>query len=494
MPVDLLIRGGTIYTGEAAPFASDVAVSGDRIVAVGPALSVRARRTIAASGMIVAPGFIDPHTHAGEMLAAKDGRTRLALPFLLQGVTSVVIGNDGGGDPDVAGTLGRMRGIGVNIATHVGFGAVRQRVIGAADRAPTAYELVAMRRLVARGMCEGAIGLSTGLFYAPQRFAKTAEVTALAAEAGARGAIYDSHVRDESSYSIGVEAAIGEALAIGRAARVPVNISHIKVLGRDVWGRAPVVIAMIEAARAAGQRVTADQYPYDASGTSLVAALVPGWAQDGGRPALLKRLDDVALAARLAAEMRANLVRRGGAEKLLVTEGAAAGRTLAQVAAGGDPVAAAIAVIRTADPAVVSFNMDERDIAAFMRQPWVITGSDASSGHPRFYGTFARKYAVYVKQRRIISLRAFVERSTALTADTLGFADRGRIAPGKIADIVVFDPQHYAARAFYASPTLLATGVRSVVVNGQVAVDDGRATGIAAGRAIRHVPRAGRCP
>ncbi|WBH17402.1 N-acyl-D-amino-acid deacylase family protein [Sphingomonas radiodurans] len=494
MPVDLLIRGGTIYPGDAAPFSGDIAVNGDRIVAVGPGLSVRATRTIEARGMIVAPGFIDPHTHAGEMLAASDARTRLALPFLMQGVTSVVIGNDGGGDPDVGRTLGQMQAIGVNVATHVGFGAVRQRVIGAADRAPTARELVAMRRLVARGMCAGAIGLSTGLFYAPQRFAKTAEVNALAAEAGTRGGIYDSHVRDESSYSIGVEAAIGEALAIGRAARVPVNISHIKALGRDVWGKAPAVIAMIEAARAGGQRVTADQYPYDASGTSLVASLVPGWAQDGGRAALLRRFDDAKLAERLTSEMGANLQRRGGAEKLLITGGVGAGRTLAQVAVGGDPVAAAIAVIRTGDPAVVSFNMDERDIDAFMRQPWVMTGSDASAGHPRFYGSFARKYAVYAKERRVIGVRAFIERSTALTADTLGFADRGRIAPGKIADIVVFDPQHYAARAFYASPELLATGVRTVVVNGELAVDDGQPTGIAAGRAVRHVPPAGRCP
>lgn len=497
-PVDLLIRGGTVYPGDEKPIVGDVAIVGDRIVAVSARYGGPAERTIEARGMIVAPGFIDPHTHAGEMLGARDAQTRLALPFLMQGVTSVVIGNDGGGDPAVTAALGRMRGIGVNVAAHVGFGAVRMRVIGAADRAPTDAELATMRGIVAGAMCEGAIGLSTGLFYAPQRFAKTGEVIALAREAGRRGGIYDSHIRDESSYSIGLEAAIEEALVIGRDAAIPVNISHIKALGRDVWGKAPAVIARIAAARAQGQRVTADQYPWEASGTSLVAALVPGWAQDGGRAALLARFDDPGVAARLKADMAANLRRRGGAAKLLITEGAAAGRTLAAIAGAGagagDPVDAAIATIRMGDAAAVSFNMDEEDIAAFMRQPWVMTGSDASPGHPRVYGSFARKFGVYVRERRVIDVRAFVQRSATLAADTLGLSDRGRIAVGKRADIVVFDPQRYAARATYAAPTLLATGVRHVIVNGQVAVDGGRATGVAAGRALRHVPTPGSCP
>lgn len=487
---DLLIRGGTIYPGEDTPFTGDVAISGDRIIAVAPHLSIAAAKTIEATGMIVAPGFVDPHTHGGEMLASADARTRLALPFLIQGVTSVVIGNDGGGEPAVAATLDRLRGIGVNVAAHVGFGAVRRLVIGEADRVPSADELAAMKALVAKGMCEGAVGLSTGLFYAPQKFAKTDEVVALATEAGKRGGIYDSHLRDESSYSIGVEAAVEEALTIGRAANVPVNISHIKALGRDVWGKAPAVIARIEAAQANGQRVTADQYPYEASGTSLVAALVPGWAQDGGRAALLGRLDDP----RLRTEMAANLARRGGATKLLVTEGAQAGKTLAQIAGAGDPVAAAIAVIRMADAATVSFNMDEADIAAFMRRPWVMTGSDASPGHPRFAGTFARKYSVYVKQRKVIDPRAFVRQSSTLAAETLGLVDRGRIAVGKFADIVVLDPQHYAATSSYAAPMRLAAGVRTVIVNGRVAVEQGRATSVAAGRALRHVPTPGSCP
>ncbi len=492
--VDLLIRGGTVYPGDAPPFVGDVAVRGARIVAAGPQLALSAGRIVDARGMIVAPGFIDPHTHGDAMLTSPDAQGRLALPFLMQGVTTIVIGNDGAGDTDVAHKLGNMRDIGVNVAAHVGFGAIRRHVIGEADRAPTSGELATMRGLVAAAMCQGAVGLSTGLFYAPQRFARTAEVTALAAEAGKRSGIYDTHLRDESSYTIGLETAVAEALAIGRDARLPVNISHIKALGRDTWGKAPAVIAQVTAAQRAGVRVTADQYPYEASGTSLVAALVPGWAQDGGRAALLRRFDDPAVADRLRAEVTANLARRGGATKLLVTEGAEAGRTLAQIAGRGDPVGAAIAVIRVGDPATVSFNMDEGDIAAFMRQPWVMTGSDASPGHPRVYGSFARKYAEYVRRRGVIDLRAFVERSATLAADTLGFADRGRIAAGKRADIVVFDPVRYAARATYAAPTTLATGVRTVVVNGRIAVDDGGATGVAAGEVIRHVPPPGSCP
>src|SRR5690349_4980968 len=313
--VDLIIRGGTIYTGSEAPFVGDVAVAGDRIRAVGRRLPYQAARVVDARGMIVAPGFIDPHAHIGEQLADEDARTRLIPAFLMQGVTTALIGNDGGGDPDVGTVLGsaRRHPVGINYAAFVGFGRVRQAVIGEADRPPTPSELIRMRQLVAEGMCEGALGLSTGLFYAPQSFARTDEVVALAREAGRRGGLYDSHIRDESSYSIGLAAAVDEAIAIGREAGLPVNISHIKALGVDVHGQAPAIIARIEAAQSTGQRVTADQYPWTASGTSLAAALVPRWAQDGGRGALLARFDNVAMLPRLMGEMADNLRRRGGA-------------------------------------------------------------------------------------------------------------------------------------------------------------------------------------
>ncbi|UIJ47171.1 amidohydrolase family protein [Sphingomonas cannabina] len=493
---DLIIRGGTVFTGDAAPFTGDVAIAGDRIVEVGPHIKLAAKRTIDAKGMIVAPGFIDPHTHA-KALASDDARERLVLPFLMQGVTTAFIGNDGGGSPDVAATLAwpKTKPVGINYATFVGFGAVRETVIGEARRAPTDTELQKMKDLVASAMCQGAIGFSTGLFYAPQSFSTTKEVVELAREAAVRGGIYDSHIRDESSYTVGLEAAVDEAITIGREAGMPVHISHIKALGVDVQGKAPVIIAKVEAARRAGQQVTANQYPWSASGTSLVASLVPLWAQDGGRPALLQRFDDASLKDRLLQDMAENLRKRGGADMLLITDGPEKGHRLSQVAARMklDPVAAAIAIIRMKDPAVASFNQSEADIAAFMRQPWVMTGSDASTGHPRVYGSFARKYAKYVQQDHVITLRAFIERSSALTADTFGLKGRGHLRAGAFADVVVFDPKTYRERATYEQPEQFAEGVRTVVVNGRIAVDNGRPTGVAAGRALAHVPPKGSC-
>lgn len=492
VPADLLIRGGTIVTGQRAPFVGDVAVRGDRIVAVGPHLSMRATRTVEAKALVVAPGFIDPHAHVEALLLGSDVRARLVERFLMQGVTTAFIGNDGGGAVDVKAVLASAatRPVGINYAAYVGFGSIRSAVLGKADRAPTPAELARMKALAARAMCDGALGLSSGLFYAPQRFARTEEVAAVAAEAGRRGGFYDTHLRDESSYSIGLDAAVEEALAIGRASGSAVHIAHIKALGADVEGRAPAVIARIEAARAKGQRVTADQYPWDASGTSLVAALVPGWAQANGRAAMLVRLGD----ARVVAEMRENLRRRGGADKLLLTSGPFRGRTLAQIAAGGDPVPAAIRVIRGEDPAVANFNQSERDIRAFMTRPWVMTGSDASTGHPRSFGSFARKYAVYVRERHVLDLPTFVARSSTLTADTFGLMGRGRIAKGAFADLVLFDPATYAARATYAEPERTAAGVRMVLVNGRVAVEGGQLTGVAAGRALPRAPAKGTCP
>jgi N-acyl-D-aspartate/D-glutamate deacylase len=495
---DLLIAGGTIYPGDGAPFTGDVAVRGDRIVAVGPHLSMHAARTIDARGLIVTPGFIDPHTHMGEWLTDADPRRRLIEPFLLQGVTSAVVGNDGGGPIEIAALLdgAATRPTGINFAAFTGFGTIRKAVIGDAARAPTAEELARERDLVRAAMCEGAIGLSTGLFYAPQSFSETPEVVALAAVAGRLGGVYDTHLRDEADYTVGLAAAVDETIAIARQAHIPVHISHIKALGVNVQGMAPAIIAKIDAARASGLSITAGQYPWDASGTSMVASLVPLWALDGGRTAMLSRLDDPAQVARFRAGMAENLQRRGGADKLLVVEGRWKGRRLNEIAdqTGVDAIDAAIAVIRAGDVGVVSFNMAERDIAAFMRSPWTMTDSDASEGHPRVYGSFARKYAVYVKERQVLTLQQFVDRSTATTADFFGLTGRGRLRAGGYADIAVFDPDTFAARATYEEPERTATGMRAVVVNGTLAVVDGALTGAAPGRGLRHIPPAGSCP
>ena len=502
---DLVLSSGTIYTGEAAPFTGDVAIKGDRIVYVGPKAPGKAAQVIDARGLIVAPGFIDPHTHVGDALASEDPVARLVLPFLAQGVTTAFIGVDGGGSPDIAATLGTtrkagaaVRDQGVNFATYVGFGAIRSAVIGAADRAPTEPELRQMAGLVTTAMCEGALGLSTGLFYAPQSYAKRDEVVALAQAAAAAGGLYDSHIRDEASYTIGLMGSVEETLAIGREAAIPVHFAHIKALGVDVQGMAPQIIARIAAARAAGQVVTADQYPWSASGTRLSAALVPRWAQDGGRAALLGRLGDPAIVARMKAEMVDNLRRRGGPGAILITTGPPAFRNkyLADIARelGLDPVDAALKVLRQEEVGIASFNQSEADIAEFMRQPWVVSSSDASEGHPRYYGSFARKYAIYVRNRKVIDLRNFIAASTIRTARIFGLEGRGELRPGAYADVIAFDPASFAERADYARPTLFATGMQTVIVNGQVAIDDGAPTGAAAGRALPRQPRAGACP
>ena len=505
---DVVIRGGMIYTGGTdAPRIGDVEITSDRITYVGPSRRTRAPKVVDAAGKIVAPGFIDPHTHPDSFIRSKDAVTRTNLPWLAQGVSTIIIGIDGGGTPDVAADAARLQasGVGTNFAAFVGFGAVRARVLGQDDRPPTPGELAAEKMLVARAMCEGALGLSTGLFYAPQSFAKTDEVIAVAREAGRRGGIYDTHQRDESSYSIGLLGSTREAIAIGREAQMPVHFAHLKALGVDVHGQAPQLVAEIEAARREGLDVTADQYPWNASGTSLDASLVPRWAADGGYRALLGRLDDPATLARIKTEMVENLRRRGGAASLLLTSAGQpwTGKSLADMAAGWntDAVDAAIRIIATRNAdgtqprgtSVASFNMADRDIDLIMVQPWVVTGSDGSDGHPRQFATFPRLYAEYVQRRGVIDLAAMIRRSTGAVADIYNLPARGYLRPGYFADVVVIDSARYAPRADYVTPRQAAAGVDALFVNGVLALVDGKATGATPGRALLR-PRPADCP
>lgn len=506
--VDVVIRGGTIYTGADAPsIAGDVEIAGDRIVYVGRTRRTAAARIVDARGKIVAPGFIDPHTHPDSYIRSPDAQARLNLPWLAQGVSTIIIGVDGGGTPDVAADAAKLQasGVGTNFAHMVGFGAIRSRVLGQDDRAPTVAELATMRGLAVKAMCEGATGFSTGLFYAPQSFAKTDEVIAVAREVGSRGGLYDTHQRDESTYSIGLIASTEEALRIGREARMPVHFAHLKALGVDLHGQAPRLIATIEAARKAGQQVTADQYPWLASGTSLDAALVPRWAVDGGYRAMIARFDEPATLARARAEMAENLRRRGGATSILLTAQGQpwTGRTLAQMGALWklDPVDAAIRILRTPNASgtgargvgVASFNMAQGDVDLIMQQPWVLTASDGSDGHPRQYATFPEKYQRYVRTRKVIDMAAFIRRSTGLTADIYKIAERGYLKPGHYADVVVFDPANFAPRADYVNARVPSVGVEALFVNGRLALDRGKATGAAAGRALLR-PRPANCP
>lgn len=506
--VDIVIRGGTVYNGaNAEPITGDVEIAGDRIVYVGPTRRTQAAQIIDAKGQIVAPGLIDAHTHPDSYIRSTDATERLNLPWLAQGVSTIVIGVDGYGTPDVAEDARKLMagGIGTNVAPFVGFGSVRGRVIGQDDRAPTPAELAQEKALVAKAMCEGAYGFSTGLFYPPQSFARTDEVVAIAREAAIRGGMYDTHQRDESNYSIGLINSTREVIQIGREAKMPVHIAHLKALGVDVQGKAPELIATIEAARKAGQNVTADQYPWLASGSSVDAALVPRWANDGGYPRLIQRFDDPATLAKIKTEMAENLRRRGGKESLLLTSANMpwTGKTLGQMADQWklDPIDAAIKILRVADatgkePAgvsVASFNMIDADADLIMRQPWVVTSSDGSNGHPRQYATFPRKYQVYVRERKVITLKDFIHRSTGATADMYRMDHRGYLKPGYYADVVVFDPVNYAPRATYVNPRIPSVGVKALFVNGKLALKDGATTGAAPGRALlRPTPK--HCP
>lgn len=488
--LDLLIQGGTVIDGSGSPGKrADIGIAVGRIVFVGYAGKQTAKRTIDATGLIVTPGFIDPHTHTAEDLA--DPKRSRNEAYLMQGVTTVATGNDGGSPRAIGAELAKWtrQGIGTNAVLFIGQGTVRGQVMGMSDAKPTPAQMEQMKSLVDKAMQEGAIGLSTGLYYTPGSYSSTEEVIELAKVAAAHHGIYDTHMRDESSYSIGLLASVQETIRIGEEAHLPVMISHIKALGADVWGQSTGVIAMIDAARKRGVDVMASEYPYTASGTSVAASLVPPWAMVDGK--MLANLDDPAIHPRLIKDMTENLRRRGGAAMLLMTSAKdkfIVGKNLAEIATAHheSPIEAAIEILKAGGSSVASFNMKESDIEAFMRQPWVMTCSDGSTGHPRKYGTFPRKFHEYVFTRHVISVEAAVRSSTSLPATTLGLKDRGLLKAGYFADVLVFDPKTYNERATYVEPEVLSTGVRYLTVNGQLAIDHGELMPVLAGRALSH--------
>lgn len=491
--VDLLIARGKVLDGSGSkPRRADIGIQGDRIVFIGNAekSDVKAARTIDATGLVVAPGFIDSHTHAMEDLS--DPKRKANENYLMQGVTTVVTGNDGSSTVSIKGMLDnwQQRGIGTNGVLLAGHGTIRGQVLGQSDAQPSPDQLEQMKRLMAQAMDDGAFGMSTGLYYAPGSYAKTEEVIELAKVVAGRGGIYDTHMRSESSAGIGLLGSINETLRIGREARIPVHISHIKALGPDSWNQSKQAIELIKKARAEGIAASACQYPYAASGTGLQAALVPRWAEVGGREELLKRIDDPQVRLRLLQEMEENLRGRGGAESLLIVSGRnrqLVGKRLNTIAEEmkKTPVEAALEIIKLGGAGVASFNMNEQDIKRFMKQKFVMTCSDGSTGHPRKYGTFPRKLHEYVYKEKLISLPFAVRNSSALTAETFRIPERGLLRTGYFADVIVFDEKTVADRSTYEQPELLAVGMLYVIVNGKLAVDDGKVTGVLAGRPLR---------
>ncbi len=496
--VDVLIRGGSVYDGSGSVARLvDVGIKGDRIAFIGDASRARiaSRQTIEATNLIVAPGFIDPHTHSFEGLPNLSEERRKNSGALMQGVTTVVTSADGRGPLDVARVLTESErlGLGTNTYALAGFGTARGRVMGNSSAPASPTQIDSMRALIAKAMSEGAFGVGSGLFYAPQSYATTEEVIAVLRGASPYGGVYDTHQRDESSYTIGLLNSVREAIRIGRETGLTTNLGHVKALGVDVWGYADSVLALMRQSRAAGHMVVADQYPWTASGTGLGAALLPRWAEAGGRDSLLLRIADPATREKLLVEMRENLRRRGGDSTLLLTGGSAAarqyvGKTLKQVATekGTGAVETALELIRTVGGmSVASFNMIERDIETFMKDPYVMTSSDGSGGHPRLYGTYPRKIRRYVLDKPVITMERMVRASSGQVAEVYGIPERGSLKQGFFADVIVFDPKTIREQATYVEPEKLSTGMRWVFVNGQAAVAEGVPTGVLAGKALR---------
>ncbi len=495
---DVLIRGGLVVDGTGAPARrADVGITGDRIRAVGDLATAAAATVVDATGRYVTPGFIDVHSHAGPGLATavlKQGR-----PVLAQGITTVLVNPDGSGPVDLAAQrTGYVRdGIGLNVGLMVPHGSVRNAVLGMSDRDPTPADQTTMNGLVREGMRAGAFGLSSGLYYAPGSYSKTAEVIAMAKQAAAAGGSYTSHIRDEADYGVGVVAAVDEVIEIAERAGLIGVVTHMKALGPSSWGLSKTMVAHIEAARARGVRVFADQYAYEASGTGIVGALMPRWAQVGGREVMLRRVTGE-LRGKVRDEVKANLVRRGGADTFLVSEydpdTSIEGKRLSDLAkaAGLEPEEYALTLLERGDAGLVSFNMAEDDIALIMRQPWTMTCTDGGlqpttqgKPHPRSYGAFPRKLERYVRERGVVDLPFAIRSMTALAAEVFGLKDRGTIREGAFADLLVFDLAKVKETATYENPHQIAEGFETIVVNGTVVRARSQFAGLLAGRVLR---------
>ena len=527
----VIIRGGTIYDGSGgAPFTGDVAVKGDKIVYVGPHAPGRAARVVDASGKAVSPGFINMLSWATESLI-QDGR---GLSDTVQGVTLEVMGEGDSMGPlnpqmkrllvqrqsDIKypirwTTLGQYleylqrKGITPNVASFIGATTVRVHELGEKDVDPTPAQLQRMRALVRQAMKEGALGVGSSLIYAPASYAETPELVAITSEAAKCGGMYISHMRSEGDKLL---EAVDELITISRESGAPAEIYHLKAAGKPNWGKMDQVIAKVNAARANGQRITADMYSYTAGATGLDAAM-PTWVQSGGLETWIKRMKEPATRARLMQEMRTPskdwenlLLLAGSPEKVLLVSfknpklKPLTGKTLAEVAKmrGKSPEETAMDLVIEDESRVgtVYFLMDENNVRKQVGLPWLSFGSDAesqapegvflkSSTHPRAYGNFARVLGHYVRDEKAAALPDAIRRLTSLPATNLGIKGRGILKPGYYADVVVFDPAAIQDHATFEKPQQLSTGVNDVFVNGVQVLKDGKHTGARPGRFVR---------
>jgi N-acyl-D-amino-acid deacylase len=523
---DVVLRGGTVLDGTGAPpFPADVGLVGGRIAAIGRIAAEQGREVIDVSGLHVAPGFVDIHSHSdGDILLYPTADSRVR-----QGVTTELTGNCGssaaplggvdaeasrrewreeGVDPrwgDVASYCDHLDGarVSINQALLVGQGTIRRNAVGLVDRRLTSDELEAVVTAVDEGMVQGAFGLSTGLEYVPGRYTPTEEVVAMARVVSRHGGLYASHVRNEEAR---VLEAVDEAIHIGRQAGCRVEVSHLKVAGRLNWSKQQAALDLIESARRAGVDVLADAYPYTAYSTGLTI-LLPAGALEGGTPALLKRLADAGERGRIRDHVTRQIAQDPGDPSLIVIarltsaeDQAFVGRHVAEIAETWK-VDAAEAVLRLIEREkgsvpFIGHAMDPGNVELVLRHPLVMIGSDGSSmapvgragqsrPHPRSYGAFARVLAHYCRERRLWGLPEAVRKMTSMPADHIGLRDRGRIAARKAADLVVFDAGTVRDEATFDRPHQYATGISHVLVNGVVVVRDGEHTGARPGRALR---------
>jgi N-acyl-D-amino-acid deacylase len=507
---DVIIRGGAVLDGTGAPqVVADVGIRGDTIAAIGDLSHASATTTLSAQGNVVAPGFIDllGNSQAAVLLDPKlEGKIR-------QGVTTEVTGeghspgpqNDAmlaemertkpAGWPKVTWhTLGEFmkvveqRGSALNFAFFVGAANPREMVLGHADRAATPAELKQMEAIVKQAVDEGAVGLSSALIYPPGRFARTEELIAMARVGGS----YWTHLRNEST---NIEAAIDEALRIGREAHVPVNIFHLKIGGQQNWGRMPAIVAKIEAARKNGVDVAANIYPFTATSTDLTS-IVPAWALDGGYLPFVQRLRDPATRKRIAAELREGRLRDGGSASIVIRGTPSKRLDAIAKEMNTDPAGAVLRLFEAApkSPIAIFFSLSEEDMKTALVQPWVAFGSDSgavvegmkdSGAHPRAYATFSRILAEYVRKEKLLTLEEAVRKMTSLAASRAGLRDRGILRVGMKADVVVFDPKTVQDRSTYEDPHHFSEGVRHVLVNGKAVLSEGVMTGVLPGRVLR---------